>query len=250
MIFDEVLNTFENEDIKEFAIKAIKNFDPYIWKVPASSTGKYHPSYSLGDGGLIRHTVAAVRLLNHMLSVDSVKNQFTSRERDLLRVALIAHDCKKSGSQEDYEKSKYTKFNHPLLAAKFIQNIDGLNKEEKLYIGKVIASHMGQWNTDKRFPDMILPTPETTPQIIVHLADYLASRKDIEIKFDTDKITSEPEELPDINTWKFPWGKYKGKTIPEVASENRGYIHWAKENMDKEPAKSLLKNFQINEGEK
>ena len=245
MIFDEVLNTFENEDIKEFAIKVIKNFDPYIWKVPASSTGKYHPSYSLGDGGLMRHTVAAVRLLNHMLSVDSVKNQFTSRERDLLRVALIAHDCKKSGSQEDYEKSKYTKFNHPLLAAKFIQNIDGLNKEEKFYIGKVIASHMGQWNTDKRSPDIVLPTPETDPQIIVHLADYLASRKDIEIKFDTDKIASEPEELPDINTWKFPWGKYKGKTIPEVASENRGYIHWAKENMDKEPAKSLLKNFEL-----
>lgn len=250
MVFDEVLNTFENEDIKNFAKKVIDGFDPYIWKIPASSTGKYHPSYSLGDGGLIRHTIAVVRFLNHMFDVESIKNQYTSRERDLLRVAAIAHDSKKSGNQEDYEKSKWTKFDHPILAAKAVQHIDGLNRDEKIFIGKAIASHMGSWTTDKRHPDICLPAPENKYQIIIHLADYLASRRDIDLKFDKEEEQSSDTHQADINTWRFPWGKYIGKTIPEVAEENAGYIRWAKENIKNEPAKSLLKNFEIKSNKK
>ena len=50
-----VLNTFENDDIKDFAIVLLDNLPEYIWHVGASSTGKYHPAYSLGEGGLMRH---------------------------------------------------------------------------------------------------------------------------------------------------------------------------------------------------
>ena len=32
----------------------------YFFKVAASSTGKYHPAFSLGDGGLLRHTKVAI----------------------------------------------------------------------------------------------------------------------------------------------------------------------------------------------
>ena len=34
----------------------------YFFEIPASSTGKYHPSYALGDGGLVRHVKVAVRI--------------------------------------------------------------------------------------------------------------------------------------------------------------------------------------------
>lgn len=242
-LFNSILNTFENDDIKEFALNAINHFDDYIWDVPASSTGKYHPSYSLGDGGLIRHTISVVKFLNHMFGVESIANQFTSREKDLLRVAAITHDCKKSGSQQDYNKSKYTKFNHPLLAADFIRKLDNDNigSEEKEFIAHVIESHMGSWNTDKRYPDVVLPTPQDKYQIILHLADYLASRKDIEMKFDDD--VSEPKSAPDPSTYVMPFGKHKGKTITQIKEEDPGYVHWAKSNMSKEPMKSLFNMF-------
>lgn len=245
-IFDEVLETFENDDIREFAKKVIDNAPPYFFEVPASSSHKYHPAYACETPlGLAKHTVALIRILNHMWGVECINTQFTSRERDLLRVAGIAHDMMKSGTQEEYEKSKWTKFDHPLLAAKMVYGMDGLTKEERKFIAMAISSHMGQWNTDKRNPEVVLPTPQDKYQIILHLADYLASRKDIEIKFNsTEQKSATPSEpAPDINTWKFPWGKYAGKTIPEVAAENKGYIRWAKENMDKEPAKSLLASF-------
>ena len=40
----------------------------YFFEVPASSTGKYHPEFALGDGGLIRHTKVAVRIAYELLN--------------------------------------------------------------------------------------------------------------------------------------------------------------------------------------
>lgn len=68
-----VLNTFENNDIKDFAIVLLDNLPEYIWHVGASSTGKYHPAYSLGEGGLMRHQIAVVRFLNFSLNLNSME---------------------------------------------------------------------------------------------------------------------------------------------------------------------------------
>ena len=120
-----ILNTFENEDIKEFATVLLDDIPDYIWCVGASSTWKYHPVYSLGEGGLMRHQIAVVRFLNFFLELEQYNSKLTSRERDLIRLSGLVHDGRKSGSQEDYEKSKYTKFNHPLLMADVVRSFDG-----------------------------------------------------------------------------------------------------------------------------
>ena len=44
----------------------------YFFEVAASSTGKYHPKFSLGDGGLLRHTKAAVRIAYELLNDDQL----------------------------------------------------------------------------------------------------------------------------------------------------------------------------------
>ena len=248
-IFNTILDTFENEDIKKFAEECIDSISEYIYHVPASSSGKYHPKYALNEGGLIRHTLALLRIMNHLFSIDCVKDQFTSRERDLLRVAGLMHDTKKSGSQEEFEHNKYTKFNHPLLAADEVVRVwkaeteQTITPDELKIIYCAIRSHMGQFNTDKRNPGIELPTPKTKYEIIIHVCDYLASRKDIELKFDDGETTeksSDQEPLPDINAWTLPFGKYKGKTLPEIKAESPGYIKWAKENANSEPFKSLV----------
>lgn len=40
----------------------------------------------------------------------------------------------------------------------------------------LIASHMGQWNTND-YVNIVLPKPKTQLEKFVHLCDYLASRK-------------------------------------------------------------------------
>lgn len=47
-------------------------------------------------------------------------------------------------------------------------------------------------------------------------------------------------ELPDINTYVITFGKHSGKTLPQIAEADPGYISWAKENMTREPVRTLL----------
>lgn len=238
-IFDALLATFENEDIKNFAVECIETIPDYFWEVGASSTGKYHPQYALGELGLARHTCALVRFLNHILNVDCFGDRFTSREKDLMRVAGMMHDTRKSGDDEAYVKNKYTKFEHPILAANEVRSLIGFISEEELeIIAIMIESHMGQWNTDKR-SSTVLPLPTNKYQKMLHLADYLASRKDIEVLFDG----YEAPEPPDINEYVLSFGKHKGEKLIDVAVSDPSYIEWAKENMNKEPVRSLLKKL-------
>lgn len=244
-IFNEIIDTIENDDLRTFVVeKCLPTIPDWFWIAPAASSGRYHPKTSLGEGGLSRHTVALCRILNYMLEIDGVGSEFTSREKDLMRIAGLMHDTRKSGSQEDYENNKQTKFNHPLLAAEVIRGLDGISNKEKNILCGIIASHMGQFNTNAKCQDIVLPKPKTKCELLVHLADYISSRKDVEIQVGTMPAESDP---PQLSSWKFPFGKYSGKTIPEVYEIDPGYIHWAKSNMEKEPARSLLKEFNLEE---
>ena len=187
-IFDSILNTIENEDIRYFAEQCIETIPDYFWEVGASSTGKYHPQYALGDLGLARHTCALVRFLNHILSVDCFGSKFTSREKDLMRVAGMMHDTRKSGDDEDYKKNKYTKFDHPLVVCELIKESRSklsLTDEEFNLLIRVISSHMGIWNKDYNGNE-VLPKPKTKYENFVHMCDYLASRKYLNVEFDNN----------------------------------------------------------------
>lgn len=237
-IFVPLLDSFENEDIKNFAQECIEIIPDYFWEVGASSTGKYHPQYALGELGLARHTCALVRFLNHILNIDCFKNEYTSRERDLLRVAGIMHDSRKSGDDEAFSKNKFTKFDHPILAANEIRTMIGFIPEDEVeFVAQAIEAHMGAWNTDKR-SKIVLPLPKTEAQKLLHLADYLASRKDIEVLFTANETPK--KELPKPEDYIFTFGKHNGERLIDVVRSDPGYIEWAKENMTREPIKSLL----------
>lgn len=243
-----ILNTIANDDIREFAEVLLDGVPDYIWHVGASSTGKYHPEYSLGEGGLMRHQIAVVRFLNFFFELEQYNTKLTDRQRDLMRVAGLLHDCRKSGEQSDYERSKYTKFDHPIQAANTIRNFDGkyLNHDEIEFIANCIESHMGSWNLDKK-TGKELPKPQNGFQKLVHLADYLASRKDLTMSFEGYE---QPKiELPDINTYELEFGKYKGQKLIDVWSNHKDYFAWCEENnVLREPVKSLI--GQLKKGEK
>lgn len=234
-----ILNTFENDDIKNFAIVLLDNLPEYIWRVPASSTGKYHPAYSLGEGGLMRHQIAVVRFLNFFLELEQYNKIIPSRERDLLRVAGLIHDGRKSGSQSDYERSKYTKFDHPLQMAAVIRSYDGkyLNHNEIELIAHCIESHMGSWNVDKKTGEC-LPKPEDLHQELVHLADYLASRKPLTMDFEnieTHRVESKPEE------YVLTFGKHKGEKLIDLYRSGDDYVVWIEENITRPDVQAAIK---------
>ena len=243
-IVQSVLNTFENDDIKNFAIVLLDNLPEYIWRGPASSTGKYHPAYSLGEGGLMRHQIAVVRFLNFFLELEQYNKIIPSRERDLLRVAGLIHDGRKSGSQSDYERSKYTKFDHPLQMATVIRSYDGkyLNHDEIELIAHCIESHMGQWNVDRKTGEC-LPKPEDLHQELVHLADYLASRKPLTMDFEnieTPRVESKPEE------YVLTFGKHKGEKLIDLYRSGDDYVVWMEENITRPDVQAAIKAIKKN----
>lgn len=168
-------------------IKVIISLLPdYFFEVPASSTGKYHPSFSLGNGGLVRHTKVAVRIAVELLNNNSIFTNFTSDEKDLIIMSILVHDGLKSG----LEKSEYTKFEHPILVSNYIkENKDklSLNEEELNLLTSMIESHMGEWNTNA-YSNVVLPKPTTKYQKFVHMCDFLSSRKFLNVKFENNDI--------------------------------------------------------------
>ena len=180
--FLEEISYIKNDKIKKSLIYMINKLPDYFFIVPAASTGKYHPMYASGEGGLLRHTKAAVRIAYELLNDPAIGDKYTSDEQDLMLMGLLLHDGLKLGKEE----SKYTKFDHPILMSNYIEeekdNLELTDSERKLVMD-VIKTHMGPWTTDYDGNE-VLEKPKTKYQNFVHMCDYLASRKCILIPFD------------------------------------------------------------------
>lgn len=168
-------------------LKIMVNLLPdYFFKVAASSTGKYHPDFALGDGGLLRHTKFACRIAYELYQDESITSIFNQDEKDMMIFALVLHDGLKLGLTEE----KYTKFDHPILMANYIRDNKEkltLSDDEIEFIATCIETHMGPWIFDYQGNE-VLKKPSNKYQKFVHLCDYLASRKFIETKFNGNEV--------------------------------------------------------------
>lgn len=179
--FKKELSYIKNERIRNSCKTMINLLPDYFFSIPASSTGKYHPEFSLGDRGLVRHVKAAVKIACDLLDDPCIGGKYTNDERDLMIMTLILHDGLKSG----LEHNKYTQVDHPILIKNYIienKKLLELTDSEINFVGKAIASHMGPWNKNYKGEE-VLPIPKTKYENFVHMCDYLASRKYLDIKF-------------------------------------------------------------------
>lgn len=175
-IFTEELSYIQDEEKREITKDLIRQLPDYFFTIPASSTGKYHPSYALSEGGLVRHTKAAVRIAIDLLRLDMFSG--LSKNKDEIIAALLLHDGMKNGAGGNWSVA-----DHPLIVSNFIMN--ELNGSEFAYqLCDLISTHMGQFNTDYKTGEEILPKPSNKAQAFVHLCDYLASRKYLEFNFE------------------------------------------------------------------
>lgn len=171
--------------------EALAKVPDYIWFVPASSSGKYHPKSSLGMGGLVRHIKSVFWISEELLS-HPLYAPFTDAEKDEIRVAILLHDMCKQGTQNT---PLHTLTEHPLLVREalnpftdlgYTADLEGTALKEKnesawSRICDLIETHMGIWTKDHKTNQEVLDVPKTKAQLFVHMCDYLASRKIIEV---------------------------------------------------------------------
>ena len=173
-LFEREINLIVNEDLRMAVKSYMEEATPdYFWTDGASSSGKYHPQFSQGIGGLVRHTKAVVMFAEELLKMSSyayMKEEY----KDYVISACILHDTCKYGIGE-YDKKEYK--NHARNASKaFAEYAERvMNYKPSEFLLNAMASHMGQWSTEKE------DRPFTNIDRCVHMADYMASRSFIDI---------------------------------------------------------------------
>lgn len=172
---EKYLERISSPEIKEFARNMWRKVPDYFFIIPASVSGKYHAQWSTDKGGLVRHVLMGVQV------ADDLSRTFglTDHETDLAIAAMLGHDTIKYGLDFD---DRYLDV-HPYMPRTYF----GHYKSEG-YVGdfsktldfdtimSAIERHMGnimtgEWTTVGGL------RPETPLQYVVHLADYVASRK-------------------------------------------------------------------------
>jgi len=166
-IFKLEISSIQNVVIRNYVIAIFEELAPdYFWTAPASTSGKYHPKISLGNGGLVRHTKLAVwwglqlyqAMHNHSFGTDE------------LTAALLLHDLTK--------QSGGTGSHGVRLATKLRQRESVLPGSSIDLIVLGIESHMGVWTKPEgKAPYWKRPGMLRNFCTLVHLADYCASRK-------------------------------------------------------------------------
>ena len=166
-ILDSEVSLINFADIRKFVKECLNKAPDYFWKIPSSSTGKYHPEDDNIEGGLIRHTKKAVKIAEDLCRCFDV----ISAERDYVIAAMILHDTCKNGFPEG---GPYTVDGHGNLFVGIVNLLmkkdEKLNSEMVKTISKLISLHMGRFDTPYIIGGDILSK-------IVHVADYISSRR-------------------------------------------------------------------------
>ena len=168
--FEREIQLIESQDLQDFVRWFFDcEVGDWFWKSGASSSGKYHPVFAQGEGGLVRHTRAVALVCEELLRINTYA-YMNDTYKDYARVACLLHDICKYGEGHEMDKTAYK--NHGALAANKIAcawfEFFGSHAPELLLMA--VRSHMGQWteNRDER--------PFTNIDRLVHLSDYIASR--------------------------------------------------------------------------
>lgn len=161
----EEIQLIEDPDIR-MLVKGILQCAPrYFWKIPASATGKYHPPDENQPGGQIIHTKRAVYLADQLCRMDDIRGL----DRDKVLAAMIVHNIFVRGLGD--EPDEKTDPDHPLHVRKETQHL----RDSPYYseIMTLLEGHMGRWGPCQEV------RPITRLARLVHIADYVSSRREV-----------------------------------------------------------------------
>lgn len=159
-LYNQEIRLLQNKEKQEKTLNLLSSsVSEKMKSVPASSSGKYHPLFAQGEGGLIRHSKAVAQgayALAGLLNVPGDKDRFV--------VAGLMHDMWKLGPEG---KFGFTDPKHGSLAADALMKA-GLSDEAGL-----AGPHMGNFSKGQY---KNAPKISTFDQRLLNNADWLMSR--------------------------------------------------------------------------
>ena len=167
-LLHEATVSINYQPLRDFVIHQLSIVPEKFWTIPASSTGKHHPEQSNGEGGLVRHILATLYFAREFCIAYNV----TDEEKDCIIAAVILHDTGKAIA-EPHDIVNATALRWKVKDEIILKAIEGARW------------HMGCWATGsthggergfKRFPQDF-----NIVEQVVHVADYAASRKRVNL---------------------------------------------------------------------
>jgi hypothetical protein len=189
--FSIELDRIKNPELKTLTKKILLDCSDYNVDMPASSTGKYHPSFDLGSGGLIRHTKLVCRNIETIMKMWI---QYDNTDWDIPYIAAILHDmCKYTEKGQEHSHQ-----DHALLMAEKIRSFKPTEQGEWFLDYKELASsleriaqnvstHMSRWNTDKN-GNKIGELPSNMENALLAIADMISAQKWFMAEFEGNNI--------------------------------------------------------------
>ena len=186
-LVQQEIEKIQSEDIKEFTYQVFAEVDPHFWIAPASSTGRHHPPEDNGEGGLVRHVIKAVAVVEQYAR----RVRFSDRELDMALSAILLHDTCKDGIVWTTGKTDYT---HGKIAAEWLEKFNLEDKGAKDGIISAVRYHMAPWcyavspfedrqYTKKEMNDnleeMSRAMYPTRVELAIRDADYWSSRENM-----------------------------------------------------------------------
>ena len=178
--FKVELDKIKSDELRDITKKILSTCPDYICECSTSSSNKYHPEWSNGKGGLIRHTKAVCAVLERMLTQ---RPQYDTEQWDIPYIAAILHDmCKYTEDKQEHSHN-----DHPIRMGEKIREYQPKEPNELFGILEriidCITTHMSRWNKDKQ-GKVIGWVPENEEQHLVATADMIVAGKFIHINFD------------------------------------------------------------------
>lgn len=180
--FSVELEMIKNEEIREFTAKMLELAPQYFFHVASSSSGKYHPPQSSGEGGLLRHTRSVIYFADRLCTMEDI----TGDDRDAILSACLLHDICKYG----LPGGKHTISTHDFVGAFFINaQAKSLGYEEAEWLKPILSAvvnHYGRWTKrdyNCKQPIKKFPEEYTTVDRIVHTADYISASSEVSLSF-------------------------------------------------------------------
>jgi HD superfamily phosphohydrolase YqeK len=168
----KIVKSISNGSIKAWTEAMLAVAPAAFWDKAASSTGKYHKVDENGVGGQVVHTLRVCAVVTHLVNMEKL----SVIDRDILLSAAILHDICKYGVDG---KTEHTLLEHPQLVAGLWES-----KKELLpfcfndtHIISVISQHSGRWTSEPILNPTVLGK-------LLHIADFIASRHNIEVRLD------------------------------------------------------------------
>lgn len=176
-LFDKYLDLIADPEIRAFTQFMLGKAPDYFFVVPASVSGKYHAQWSTDIGGLVRHVLMGCQAAYDLSRTFGLSD----KETDMALSAMVGHDILKYGIDFD---DRYMDM-HPYMPRSFFGHyksegfvgdyaktleFDTIMTAIERHMGNIVA---GEWTTVGGI------RPETPLQYTVHLADYVASRKNL-----------------------------------------------------------------------